>query len=384
NQDDTEHIYVPILEEALKHTDSSAGTLMLYNAQQNDLYVAAQVGVPMPKERRQRLDDGIIGWAARKLEPLNVGDVTQPPWQGVYFGYFPGIHSELVVPILEGRGLRGVINVEHPEKKHYTHEHEMFLKTLADLSLIVIQKVKAVDRLKEAEAVSSIGKIRFQLAHRLTHDLSFIESYINLIQEDLSKRKAESQVTSKNLDRIARDVKKVLNFTEDFKKSFTNLVHAKEQPRELISIADVIQEWCSKLQLELPPNIKLQYEVPEGLASVYAVYQQIQAILDHLILNAQQAMKPGGILTLRARNSDNFIEIQVQDTGHGIPADKLDRIFEPFFSWNKKNSSGFGLYLALNYAHANDGELKVTSSPGQGTTFTLVLPIAQGLKEGPA
>jgi GAF domain-containing protein len=376
NQDDTERIYEPILEKALRSTDSPVGILMLYDAQQDDLYIAAQLGIPTPAERRQRLDEGLIGWVARNKELLNVGDVTQAEWEGIYFGFVPGIHSELAVPILEGQELRGVINVEHTQVNHYTRGHEVLIKALADLVLIVIQKVKAIQRLKDAEALSSVGNMRFELAHRLGNDLGRIKSYVNIIQKELITRQIQSPVVSKNLDRIVYDVGRVLNLAEAFRSSFAELVRTRTQPKALINLRDIMLAWVSKLKSELPSNIRLQYEIAENVAPVYGVSQQIQVVLEHLILNAQQAMEQhGGILTLRARNTSSSVEIQIQDTGGGIPKERQGRIFEPFYT--TKNSSGFGLYIALSYAHDNGGELKVDSSPGRGTIFTLLLPIAQ-------
>lgn len=382
NQDDIERIYEPILAKALKHTNSSAGTLMLYNAQQGDLYIAAQLEIPLPKERRQQIGEGIIGQAALKKLPLIVGDVTQSPWQCNYSDYVQGIHSELAVPILEGEALRGVINIKHPQENQYSPKDLEFLKTLAELTLVVIQKVKAIDRLKEAEAVATIGKVRFQLAHQLTNDLGRIRSYINLIQQELAFRQIQSSAISTNLDRIAHAVTQVLNLADAFRERFAKSVDPTvTEAKGLINMANVIREWASKKKLELPQNIKLQYEVQEDLASVYGVYEQIQEILSHLIQNAEQAMTSGGVLTLRARNVDNFVEIQVQDTGRGIPKDMLDHIFKPGFT-TKKDGSGFGLYHALDNAHNNGGELQVASSSGEGTTFTLLLPIARNAKGG--
>jgi signal transduction histidine kinase len=123
---------------------------------------------------------------------------------------------------------------------------------------------------------------------------------------------------------------------------------------------------------QIPEDVRVIIEVAAGAGSVSAVAREVADILRNLFVNAVQATSSGGTITLRARNTGNFVEIQVADTGIGIPKGSLERIFELFFS--SKGSSGFGLWSARQYARANRGRLTVKSLAGQGTTFTLTLP----------
>jgi signal transduction histidine kinase len=83
-------------------------------------------------------------------------------------------------------------------------------------------------------------------------------------------------------------------------------------------------------------------------------------------------MPGGGKLTLRARNAGRYVALEVIDTGTGIPHEQQEKIFELFFS--TKHGSGFGLWSARRHVLKNRGELEVSSEPGQGTTFTVLLP----------
>ena len=110
---------------------------------------------------------------------------------------------------------------------------------------------------------------------------------------------------------------------------------------------------------------------------------QIQQILLNLIINARQAMDGGGSLFLGVRSvaETGFAEISVRDTGAGIPADKLQKIFNPFFSTKTadhqgQGGTGLGLSLAREVIEAHQGRIRVESAVGRGTTFTLKLPLA--------
>jgi len=99
-------------------------------------------------------------------------------------------------------------------------------------------------------------------------------------------------------------------------------------------------------------------------------------ILHNLITNANQAMPGGGTIVLRAHNAGRSVALEVSDTGPGIAEQHLTRIFDLFFS--TKGSTGFGLWSARHNALSNHGDLTVKSEVGRGTTFTLLLPKAEG------
>jgi len=107
---------------------------------------------------------------------------------------------------------------------------------------------------------------------------------------------------------------------------------------------------------------------------------RINQVLLNLYLNAIESMEPGGELgvELSAGDKDHRIEIRVSDTGCGIPAEHLSRIFDPYFT-TKSAGTGLGLAIAHNIMEAMGGKMNVSSRPGKGTTITLTLPIKEKL-----
>ena len=111
--------------------------------------------------------------------------------------------------------------------------------------------------------------------------------------------------------------------------------------------------------------------------TVQADAAHLQQILMNLIANAIDAMPDGGHLTLRVRRAGTHGIIEVSDTGHGVPADQLDRIMEPFVT-TRADGSGLGLPISRQLAELNKGTLSIISDPGKGTTVTLALPREEG------
>ena len=128
-------------------------------------------------------------------------------------------------------------------------------------------------------------------------------------------------------------------------------------------------------------GITVKIEIAEDL-TVWGVPVQIQQVLMNLILNARDAMLPhGGVLTIKAQDTDAAVQIEVADTGCGIEGTDLERIFEPFFtsktdknSPSKRSGSGLGLVFCKTVIDEHGGCISVESKPDEGTAFKITLP----------
>ena len=105
---------------------------------------------------------------------------------------------------------------------------------------------------------------------------------------------------------------------------------------------------------------------------------QIQQIFFNLIKNAAEAIREDGTVTITAKEDDNKVKIQIQDTGCGIPEDKLDEVFKPFYTTKGEGKgSGYGLAIVKELVQRNNGNIYVKSRIGEGTTFYLEFPKAK-------
>jgi signal transduction histidine kinase len=121
-------------------------------------------------------------------------------------------------------------------------------------------------------------------------------------------------------------------------------------------------------------EIEIETEFPEALEAIHAVNSQIQQIFFNLILNAFDVMPGGGVLSIRAKDVENGIEIQFEDSGPGVSEDLRNNIFEPFYS-TKDGGTGLGLTVSYNIVTAHGGTLDLVKGRGTGACFRLFLPM---------
>jgi signal transduction histidine kinase len=129
-------------------------------------------------------------------------------------------------------------------------------------------------------------------------------------------------------------------------------------------------------------GVTLDLQIADHLPAVIASEAQLELALLNLVVNALDAMPQGGTLTLAADLAAETVRLEVQDTGAGIAADILPRIFEPWVTTKPVGrGSGLGLSIARDVVNALGGTIAVASTPGDGTRFTITLPAVEGLQQ---
>ena len=129
--------------------------------------------------------------------------------------------------------------------------------------------------------------------------------------------------------------------------------------------------------MAVPANVHVEVAVDDHLPNVHVDPDQIGQIMVNLLTNATQAMdNQPGVLSIRARDGDGRVHIDVRDTGPGVPAELVEKIFEPLYT-TKARGIGLGLSVSRSLATANRGTLTVMNHPGGGAVFSLVLPTSQ-------
>jgi signal transduction histidine kinase len=173
-------------------------------------------------------------------------------------------------------------------------------------------------------------------------------------------------------DRVARIVKNLLSFARNPSDSTFQKVNLKNVLEEIISLIDYkLKTLNIGLELQLSP-----------IPSIYAQGERLQQVFINIILNALDAMPQGGMLTIRLFENDNKAVTSITDTGTGINAEHLPHIFDPFFT-TKGIGKGTGLGLSISYAiiKEHEGQISVESEPGKGSTFTIILPLENKVRE---
>ncbi len=249
-----------------------------------------------------------------------------------------------------------------------------FLEGLAQQLASTIYRLETVRARQEAEAMSSIGHMAFELTHRWGNELGLVRSYVNDIGSELEKQRVTNPFIAKKLENIVQVARTVLDLSKGLKQEFVRSGEAVASEPMIMHPNVLLKE--VKSFPPLPPTIQLYLEIEKDVARVRAIHSSVVDILRNLLENAIEAIPEGGKITLGARNAGRFVALEVTDTGDGIPEKNLTKIFDLFYS--TKGSSGFGLWSARRNVLKNHGELRVKSKVGQGTTFTLLLPRTEG------
>jgi signal transduction histidine kinase len=236
-----------------------------------------------------------------------------------------------------------------------------------DLRDYVRQIEDSQQALLRAEKMAAAGRLTASIAHEVNNPLQSVQNCLHLAgREDLpaEKRKEYFDLAQSELERLMKTMQRMLDF---YRPGSAKV--------EQVDILDLLQHVLSLTSQQLRQRqIEVQADLPESLPAVYAVSGQIQQIFFNLILNALDAMPAGGKLNIRAREFERGVEILVQDTGPGIPENRRNDIFEPFFS-TKEGGTGLGLTVSYNIVTAHGGTLDLVNENEPGACFRLFLPI---------
>jgi two-component system, NtrC family, sensor kinase len=231
--------------------------------------------------------------------------------------------------------------------------------------------VKRVEESQQAllrvEKMAAAGRLTASIAHEVNNPLQSVQNCLHLAgHEELppEKRREYFELAKKELDRLMKTMQRML----DFYRPGASRV---EQVDLLELLGHVLSLTAQQLGQR---HILVKTNLPESLPAIFAVSSQIQQIFFNLILNSLDAMPGGGELTINARAVNNGVEMVFQDNGPGIPEERRDNIFEPFFS-TKDGGTGLGLTVSYNIVTAHGGTLDLVNGNGPGACFRLFLPM---------
>ena len=227
-------------------------------------------------------------------------------------------------------------------------------------------------QMERADRLASVGEMATGIAHEIKNPLAGISGAITVLADDLPEGDGRVEVFCQVLEQIAR-----------LDKTATDLLYFGRPGTPEFSYVDINSLVKKTLffisQHPEARNIHRIKELTRDLSPVWVDEKQIQQVLFNVIINAIQSMPAGGTLTIQtdAVESDGHsrVRVVVMDTGKGIPEDELERIFVPFHT-TKTQGTGLGLPICRRLMEEHGGTIRVSSRVGEGTTFTIELPVA--------
>jgi hypothetical protein len=241
-------------------------------------------------------------------------------------------------------------------------------------SIVVIEDISARVQLEEqlqiSEKMASLGLLAAGVAHEVNTPLTGISSYTQMLLQGADADDPATKVLEK-IERQTFRAAKIVN-------GLLNLARPAQVESGPVEINAVVNDVLSLLEHQFKTgSIQVRKELSVVSPIVQGTEYKLQQVFLNLFLNARDAMPKGGWLSIGTRAGDDQAAIEIADTGSGIPADCLSRIYDPFFT-TKDIGKGTGLGLSITYGIVQEhgGTITCDSSVGNGTRFTLTLPLA--------
>jgi len=231
---------------------------------------------------------------------------------------------------------------------------------------------KLQHKLIQAEKLSALGRLTADIAHEIRNPLTAIGGFARRLEKRVkagTKEEEYAKLIASEVDRLERILRDVLSFSREAK------YHLNYE-----DINDVARE-SLKAYVELcrEEGIEVRMELAGDLPKILMDKDQVVQAINNLVINAVDAMTKGGTLTVRTRmeerNYINYVVFDIIDTGTGIPEEKLERLFEPFYSTKHVgHGTGLGLSICKKIMDEHRGLIRVSSTVGKGSVFSLYFP----------
>lgn len=329
-----------------------------------------------------RISQSLLGRVARRPVPLKVMDVRkEPKFYYKDLAEREGLVSMAAVPVAYQDRTLAVLALFSPEARRFRDSEIRLLQLLANQGAIAIENARRMERLTALEAsvrhterLSLLGTLAAEMAHEIRNPITIINLLLHGIQEDPGQSEQVRQdlrlVTGK-LERINQIVEQTLNLARSSESEFrpANLNTLLEEMLLLLSYK------ITKERIDL--SVSLDHKIPRSMMDP----GQMQQVLLNLMINAMEAMHdtPSPRLRIRTRlGSDRTvgpcIKFVVSDNGCGIQREAMSRLYDVFYTTREKGT-GLGLFIANKLIRRHRGRIQVKSIPGEGSTFTVAIPI---------
>jgi PAS domain S-box-containing protein len=235
----------------------------------------------------------------------------------------------------------------------------------------VTQRERMEEQMSQTEKLTSLGLLAAGVAHEVNTPLAVISNYIQMLAKQMPEGDPRQSIIEKIVKqtfRASEIVNNLLNFSR------TGAAEAVD-----VDVNRVVEETLSLVAHPLKAaQIQIVKELGAPLPAVRGSANKLQQVFLNLFLNARDAMPGGGMLEIRTAARNGSVEIEIADTGAGIPREHIHRIFDPFFT-TKANGRGTGLGLSVSYGIIKEhaGKIDVRSTPGKGTSFHVEFPAAR-------
>jgi len=374
-----------IVDVAAKVTGSEAASILLLDTRSGELRFRAASGdpsellnIPVP------IEDSIAGAVFVSGESCVISDTHTDPRHYGAVGQQIGhqTHSLLAVPLQIKERRIGVLEAINKEGDTFSQEDVETLTALAAQAAVAIENARLVEALREAyKQLGKLDQLKSDFiaiaSHELRTPLSLILLYAAVLQEQLGEEAGQQ------LEAVLR----AATHLKDIIGTMLNLRFLETGQMDVVfdcfDLRTVVREACKDNETVAETNgLALRFDLPDEEVSIQADKEKLRVVLDNLTSNALKFTPAGGQVRVALCSRGDKVEITVSDTGIGIPAEELERIFDRFYQvedhmTRRHGGMGLGLSIVKGLVELHGGRVWAESVPGQGSHFVVMLPVQQ-------
>lgn len=326
-------------------------------------------------EAREQLESGIVDWVFSEKRTVIIPDLKN-------LSTGSGTKNFVIVPLfVRNTGIGFYLIHTEKQQQEFSNQDVQLLSVLANQAAAGVENwrtyeklVKANKELKMSEThmiraarLAAIGELAASIVHEIKNPVQVL-----LLQLDVMKRGTHipnaEELLRQQVSRLQEITKRLMNFARNVNEDF-EIQPTDVNKAVLDTIALVEHEYkLDKIDFEL--DLEGQLPLIPGNASY------LQQVFLNLAINARDAMPRGGKVTIKTYTDGLHVVVSFSDTGHGIPREQLDKIFQPFFTTKEEGKgTGLGLAISRKIINQHQGDISVESEVGRGTTFIIKLPL---------
>jgi signal transduction histidine kinase len=423
---DLEQITATLYSSISSMMDASAFALGVFRAET----LSMEFSTTIERDRRvvryviALADQGSLeAWSARHQQEIHLNDVERDHARYVAtLTHADGTSlakSAIICPMLVGHTLIGVIAVYSFRRDAYTPYHVDMVRALASYTAVALDNTHAYQKLntaladlKEAqsqlvhsEKMASLGQLTAGIAHEINNPINFVSANVRPLQRDIAmlldilaryssleptaeigarlaelrelRSELEIDYIIEEIDKLIRGIDDGARRTAEIVKGLRNFSRVDESDLKRVDLHEGLDSTLVLLQNSYKDRIEVIRDYAD-IPDVECYPGQLNQVFMNLLTNAIQSIDGPGTITIRTARDVDSVRVSIRDTGAGIPDEIRERIFDPFFTTKDVGKgTGLGLSITLGIIRKHHGLIEIDSAPGQGTTFTLTLPIDQ-------
>lgn len=393
---DLEYVLSRVLDLSIAATEAYDGSIFLLPSAgaaaphilRRDL-TASEAGLVID----QVVGQGLAGWVVRQKLGAIVADTSQDPrWLSFSDEENPP-GSVLAVPLMANDQVLGVLTLDHQDKAHFGDRHLVLMTAVAHQASAAIEKARLYkeishlagvleqrveERTRElretqaqlvhAEKLAALGELAAGVAHEINNPLHILQAYMDY----MASQAAADDPIHEMLEPMHNSLDSIAHLTSQL-RDFSRPAVGERKPLSLNEALSKVLRLAGKELMH--SRIRVEESFQADLPLVLGDPRQLEQVFLNLILNARDAMPGGGHLQIETCANGDIVCARFTDSGMGIAAEDLGRIFEPYFTTKEDRGTGLGLAICQRIVTQHGGKITVISKLGQGAQFTVQLPM---------